>query len=127
MTDEYRIIGGRQRGSSYTEWLGHNPAERAEQIRNGSLRMVIVFGTERARDHWMTRWDQPITDSGARFKNQQYTWPNGAWLRLQVAHNDDTRAVHGMTFTDFEMDGSVGPEQSWIWRHVLETLVRVKP
>lgn len=121
-----QILGGRRRGKSMMEWLGHNPHERIKQILDGSLRMVIVFGTHRAMRFWRDQWERPIVDSGARvhLPDVRYQWPNGAEIRLEIAASEDTRKIRGITFTDYEMDASVSYKDRGPWKEMLELLKR---
>ncbi len=108
-------------------WLGENHEHRVRQIQDGSLRMVVVFGTYQALHSWRDSWDRLLIGSGAEFRhvsNGEYRWPTGTWLRLEVASSGDAYRIRGIVFTDYEMDASVRYKDAVEWRRLLDILRR---
>ncbi len=121
-----QILEGQRHGKSAMGWLGPNPQERIRQIQDGSLRMVIVFGTHAALRFWRDQCERSLIDSGAcvHLPDVRYQWPSGAEIRLEVASSGDTRKIRGITFTDYEMDASIDYENRDEWQQMLKLQTR---
>lgn len=100
--------------------------QRIEAIYSGELRMLMLFGTHAAKNQWLGRKRELLVATGATYYHNppHFSWPNGAWLKLEVVETGAAEQLRGMTLTDYEMDETVAWRNHPKWRQLLESITK---